>query len=60
MSSEVEKLAKALEGSTSSNPVGRTSIEKIATIAVLHDQVSNKLASVTQADRLLMWKTGKE
>jgi hypothetical protein len=60
MSSEVDNLAKALERSSSTSPIGRTNVEKLATIAVLHDQVSMKLASVTQADRLLMWKNGKE
>ena len=60
MSSEVDKLAKALENSVVTSPIGRTGVEKLATIAVLHDQVSTKLASVTQTDRLLMWKNGKE
>jgi hypothetical protein len=52
--SDVEDIANALLNNDSepSRP-GRTNLEKLATIALLHEQVSRKLASEDRLQRLL-------
>jgi hypothetical protein len=52
--SDIENIAKALmDNSSDPETPGRTNLEKLATIALLHEQVSRKLASENRLQMIL-------